>query len=192
MAELYNVVFQGRIRPEFELSQVKENVGKMFGASGDKLNMMFSGKAVMIKKEADRPTAEKYVQALHKAGAVAQVRTVTGEVVEFTAVQQQAPSPSRANASSSKRRVKSTKNLTMAEVGAQLAPTRDFTEAEFDLSGMTMAPVGTTVLDAEPPPPSPQLDLSSLSMAEAGERILDPAAPPAETKGQKLEVEFDD
>lgn len=183
---LYNIVFQGKIQAGFELPQVKEQLGRLFGVSEDKLSMMFSGKAIVIKKSADRATAEKYLNAMNKAGAIVQVVSLEGEVVDFTEPEQ--PTETVENTVQVKHLDSST-SLTLGAVGEQLIPSQEFVEGQFNTEGMTMAPVGSDVTDQEPPPAPYQADLSNLSMAEAGERILDQNAPPAETRGTKIRLE---
>ena len=41
--------------------------------------MMFSGKTITIKKSADRATADKYLQAMKKAGAVATAKAMESD-----------------------------------------------------------------------------------------------------------------
>ena len=67
--ERYNLVFKGELVKSFELAQVKQNISKLFKVDGAKLEALFSGKAVVLKKNLDFDTATKYRVAIKKAGA---------------------------------------------------------------------------------------------------------------------------
>ena len=180
--ELYNVIFQGKTLADADLQQVKEQLARLFKVDEEKVSKMFSGKAVVIKKSTDRATAQKYSMAMKKAGAVAQICTLDGKVVDFSKPEQkEEPTP---QAAAEPQSVPSDA-LTLAAVGEQIMPPQDVVEASFNTEGMTMAPVGSDVADLEPAPPAFEADLSNLEMAEAGERILDPNTPPSETRGTK-------
>ena len=184
--ELFNIVFQGKIQPDCELSQVKEQLGRLFNVGDDKLNMMFSGKPVVIKKSADRATAQKFLQAMKKAGAVAHAVTTDGKPVDLFSSEQAAPTPQQQQPKPAPETTPTTSSeggLTLAAVGEQIIPTQEFVEGSFNTEGMTMAPPGSDVTDPEPPPPPFEANLSDLDMAEAGEQILDPNTPAAETRG---------
>ena len=183
--ELFNIVFQGKIQPDSELVQVKEQLGRLFNVGDDKLDVMFSGKAVVIKKSADRATAQKFLQAMKKAGAIANAVTLDGKAVDLLNSEQaesappQQPEPTPA----AEPETSSSEGLTLAAPGEQIIPTQEFVEGSFNTEGMTMAPPGSDVTDPEPPPPPFQAKVDDLDMAEAGEQILDPNTPVAETRG---------
>ena len=188
---LYNIVFQGKIQADFDLQQVKDNLGKLFSAGEDKIDMMFSGKPIAIKKSVDQATALKYLQAMKKSGAIAHTYTLEGKVIDLTQPQQKAQDEKETAPNPAEPASKNTSDtlfdtLTVAPPGEQLIPTQTFVEAQFNTEGMSMAPVGSDVTDREPPPPPYQADLSNLSMANPGERVLDPDAPPSDTRGTKL------
>ena len=179
--ELYNVIFSGEILPGNDLEKVKEGVGRVFGVSGNKLDMMFSGKTITIKKSADRATADKYLQAMKKAGALATAKAMESDAP----VAAEKP----AAASTNKTLASTTPSFTLGETGELLVPPAEVKEATFNTEGMTIAPVGSDVADLAPPPPDFEADLSDLTMAEAGEQILDANAPPAQTRGAIFKVD---
>ncbi len=75
----YEVVFEGKILIGSEEQRVKQNVGRMFKADDAKLAALFSGRTVVIKSGVDKATAQKYVQAMKKAGAQAEIRSLAKE-----------------------------------------------------------------------------------------------------------------
>jgi len=76
---VFEVVFQGKVTAGSDIQQVRQNLGRMFKADDAKLNALFSGKTVVIKSGLDKATADKYLAALNKAGAQAEIREVGAE-----------------------------------------------------------------------------------------------------------------
>ncbi len=172
--EPYNIVFHGKIHADFKLQQVKDNLGRIFKIDTDKIEKMFSGKPIAIKKSVDRETALKYLQAMKKAGAIVSAYSQAGAPVNLALSQETPPSDQHKNLSPP---------LSIAAPGERILPPQPVVEAQFNIEGISMAPVGVDVTDPEPPPPPFQADLSKLSMAEAGTRVLDPGTPPCKTRG---------
>jgi len=73
---VFEVVFQGKVTAGSDIQQVRQNLGRMFKADDAKLNALFSGKTVVIKSGLDKATADKYLAALNKAGAQAEIREI--------------------------------------------------------------------------------------------------------------------
>lgn len=67
--ERYDLVFSGELVPGFELAQVKKNLQQLFRLDETKVNALFSGKAIPLKKGVDADAANKYRVAMKKAGA---------------------------------------------------------------------------------------------------------------------------
>lgn len=65
----YDVVFSGELHEGFELDEVKANFARLFKQAEDKVEQIFSHSNVTIKSNLEKPAAEKYQQALAKAGA---------------------------------------------------------------------------------------------------------------------------
>lgn len=73
---MFEVIFQGKVIEGADEQEVRANVGRMFKADEAKLNALFSGKTVVIKGGLDEATAQKYLAAMNKAGAQAEIRSV--------------------------------------------------------------------------------------------------------------------
>lgn len=67
--ERFDLIFCGDLVPGFELAQVKKNLQSLFRIDESKVEVLFSGKAIPLKKALDSDTANKYRAALIKAGA---------------------------------------------------------------------------------------------------------------------------
>ncbi|MCU7837567.1 MAG: hypothetical protein KZQ83_20290 [gamma proteobacterium symbiont of Taylorina sp.] len=70
----YNLIFQGEIVDGASLEEVKIKVAQLFNANAEKTNILFSGKAIVIKKNLDSEASKKYIAVLKKAGAVIHAR----------------------------------------------------------------------------------------------------------------------
>lgn len=82
-SEFYDLVFSGEIMPNTELSQVKKNLQQLFRLDADKVELLFSGRSITLKKNLSLDAAGKYRTAMKKAGARV-------DLVEVRAVEQAA------------------------------------------------------------------------------------------------------
>lgn len=90
MAEdLFNIVFKGELVRSFDKDTVKKNLGQLFKIDGAKVDALFSGRAVVLKRNLNFENANKYRVAIKKAGARVDVEPVAGE----TASASEAPPP---------------------------------------------------------------------------------------------------
>lgn len=83
MSDLYDVVFEGRIDPGKKLERVKSRLRSSLQVDEERLERLFSGQSITIRKGVDLDTAEKYKKVFLRAGALCDIRPATA--VEFTA-----------------------------------------------------------------------------------------------------------
>jgi hypothetical protein len=69
----YMIVLDGELLPGEDLVSVKEKMAKLFSLSGKQVNILFSGKRQVVKKDIFNDAALKYKYAIEKAGAVCHV-----------------------------------------------------------------------------------------------------------------------
>jgi|GEM_PF-1332993 len=67
-SERFNLVFSGDLARGADLAQAKKNLGRLFKISDEKVEALFSGKAITLKKNLDFATANKYRTAIKNAG----------------------------------------------------------------------------------------------------------------------------
>lgn len=67
--ERFDLIFSGELVAGFELAQVKKNVQALFRIDDAKVNLLFAGKPVPLRKGLDADAANKYRVAMKKAGA---------------------------------------------------------------------------------------------------------------------------
>jgi hypothetical protein len=75
----YNLIFQGKIIEGALLDEVKQNVAHLFKADTAKIAVLFSGKAIVIKKNLETSAAKKYLTIMKKAGAIVRVVKIEAE-----------------------------------------------------------------------------------------------------------------
>jgi hypothetical protein len=86
MAELrYQVIFRGKTVPDTPIEDVKVNLANLFKTNDVRINRLFSGQVVVLKKGLRQEEGERYRVLLERAGALC-------EVVPLTAAQPSPPS----------------------------------------------------------------------------------------------------
>ena len=66
----YNIIFRGEIAEGKDIGEVKKNLASLFKVNDEKIEKLFSGRPVNIKKNVEQSTALKYKAAIEKAGAL--------------------------------------------------------------------------------------------------------------------------
>jgi hypothetical protein len=69
----YQVVFRGEIAPDARIEEVKANLAKLFKTDDARIERLFSGKAIVLKKGLRQEDGERYRILLNKAGALCEV-----------------------------------------------------------------------------------------------------------------------
>lgn len=65
----FKIVFNGELMPDMAPDTVKDNLAQLFKSSRDKIEALFSGARVPIKRDLAESEADKYLAALQRAGA---------------------------------------------------------------------------------------------------------------------------
>jgi uncharacterized membrane protein YhaH (DUF805 family) len=65
----YKIVFDGQLMPEASLETVKDNLARLFKSDPARIENLFSGAPVALKRDLGEGEAEQYLNALQKAGA---------------------------------------------------------------------------------------------------------------------------
>lgn len=74
MSEKFSVVLTGKLADGFELPQVKDNIAGLFKLAPEKVDRLFSGKPVALKRGVDKAQAMKLRNALARAGALGVIK----------------------------------------------------------------------------------------------------------------------
>lgn len=65
----YKIVFTGELMPDVAADSVKDNLARLFRSDRSKIEALFSGAAVALKRDLTEADADKYMAALQQAGA---------------------------------------------------------------------------------------------------------------------------
>jgi hypothetical protein len=191
----YNVYFAGQIQPGQDLASVRDKLAKLFNADQQTLDKLFSGKAQLLKRDCDQATAQKYKQAMERAGAQPIVKAS-----ETTAAVEKPPAPAAPSKLSAAERIAALaaapdeasyrtteaappaaeqptdsvqEGIDLAPPGTEVLRANERAEAvaiEVDTSGLEIdAPVQRLSEESPSPPAAP--DTSHLDMGEVGETI---------------------
>ncbi len=150
----YRIVFSGQLMHGVSREQAQANLARLFRADAARIAALFSGRRISLKDNLQADEAERYRAALERAGALADILPM--EAVEPFAPRQETdlatprPEPAR------KPLVVVPRDVYMAAFNAVEAP--DF----------GIAPVGTELLEPRTEESPPPLDLSGLSLAPVG------------------------
>ncbi len=127
MSDAYRLVFSGEVIEGQHPAVVRKRLAAVLKLADDKMDVLFSGKAVVVKKAADESTAARYQQAFQKAGARLRVLPAEGD--------EAMPAPAAAPQSPAAE--------TSAQTSDAAAP------ASADSDGLSVLPVGTPVLEED-------------------------------------------
>ena len=176
--KIYEVVFYGEIVEGAKLEQVKAKVAAMFKADASKLEQLFSGKRVVIKKNIDLATANKYQSALQNAGAQCEVKSLPDAAPTQAADDSVPAVPATAQATASTATATATQESAApasarprVDGNVPAAPNTDPLGIEAneiaDLSA-SILPLGSDMQDGTSSVSAPEVDLSGLDLAPPG------------------------
>ena len=176
----YHIVFSGQLVAGSDRATVEANLGRMLKVEGERLQALFSGRPVVLKKNADQATAMKLRAMLKQAGAQCEMRPVdAGQGAtppSSPAVSAPAEAAGAVEGETDKQMVGTIRTggtgfsgpWQVAEVGAEIAPgdAEPGPEAP-DISHLSMAEVGEDVLTEKPRKPTPvQVNIDHLSLSD--------------------------
>lgn len=170
----YHVVFEGRITGEKDLADVKRQLAALFKMNASQVESLFNGKPVVIKRDVDAQTAQKYAAAFKKAGAICKIASPgDGDASTPSATSKPAsPAPANPQANLSARDVVNIKvptdlsGLSMGQPGEVIPVLGNEAEAEIpDTRGLSVA-TDDGYLAPQKNVPEPDVDISNLSIRE--------------------------
>lgn len=199
----YAIVFDGKIKDGFTTDQVKANFAKVFKTDITRVEALFSGKTVVIKKDLDKANAAKYHQVLQKAGAETRV------MAQKPAATSPVPAPGPAGGQpdvlpagadllrpEERRKVQAVdvdishlaveRNVATFGPVDEEEPEKQSAPPETAAPDFDLAPVGADMSDAPEAVELPEPDLSAFSIAEVGADVL--AEKPAAAVAPELDL----
>jgi len=186
--QLFEVAFSGQISEGASADEVKARVGKMFNADEAKLVQLFSGRRVVIKKNIDQATADKYKTALNRAGAECEVAAMGGEAAPANPAVAAPATDTTASAAEPAAQYESSYDGEV-EPPPQTDPL-GITGDDIEDLAATIAPVGSELQDDYAEPEEPDIDVAGLEVAPVGSDLATstkkPDPPPPDTTGITL------
>ncbi|MDF1629915.1 MAG: hypothetical protein P1U78_08980 [Alcanivoracaceae bacterium] len=168
----FNVIFAGQIVAGADPSKVRENLAAAFRMDMAKVEGLFSGKRVVVKKDADQATAMKFRAVMKQAGAQAELERVV-DPSEPAAAPAAAPSPAPAPAPEPATQPAAEPAVAASQPaavsGGSLETVGTIRTSGTGFSGpFAVAPTGTDLAVERNLPPPVVPDVSHLSVAPAG------------------------
>lgn len=154
---LFEIAFQGQLRPGVTLEQARMRIGQLFQIGDEQLNVLFSGRRVVIKQGLDAASADKYRQAIERAGAICSVDLQ---------VREDAPAPVAtpgASATAVSQTSSASSRPSIKPRDAYMAAFSEVEAPDFDI-----APLGADMQDEYEEFVALPIDLSALSLAPPG------------------------
>lgn len=194
--QLFEVAFSGQVSDGANPDEVRAKVGKMFNADDAKLAQLFSGKRIVIKKNVDRATANKYQTALVRAGAECEIAPITDAAAIEPATQPvAAAAPEPAPTAESSPAAATAAREPESSYDGELAPPPQtdplgITGDQIEDLAVSIAPVGSELQDDYQAPEEPDIDITGFDIAPVGSDLstakkeADP--PPPDTSGITL------
>jgi hypothetical protein len=163
MTDTYRLVFRGEVLEGQHKAIVKQRLGVVLKIDGERLDALFTGKAVTVRKSADADTAAKFQVAFKRAGARLRVVEIDPQPAPDVPAVPAATVP----------------GLNLAPAGTLLHDTSTTpAPAPVDTSHLTLASPGTDLADPRPDVATAVLDLSHLTVAELGTDLHDEVPEP--------------
>lgn len=147
----FEIVFKGELEPNADPAVVKANLARLFQIDAARVDALFAGRRV-LKTGLDEAAAEKYRAVMARAGARVEVAVLepTASTAQVHVASIESPSPSSGA-------------LRVAPRDEYMAAFADVQAPDFGL-----AEVGSDLQDPKPEPVAPKVDLSGLTLAPVG------------------------
>jgi hypothetical protein len=194
--QLFEVAFSGQVSEGANPEEVKARVGKMFNADQAKLAQLFSGKRIVIKKNIDQATANKYLTALNRAGAECEIVPMAGGGPAAAAAATPAaaePAPAAEAAPQPAAAAVSQEYESSYDGDVAPPPQTDplgITGDQIEDLAVSIAPVGSELQDDYQQAEEPDIDITGFDIAPVGSELStakkEPDPPPPDTSGITL------
>jgi len=181
--ELFDVVFFGILQAGKDKETVMQNMATLFKTDAGKLAPYFAGGRKVIKGKINAAAAEKYRVALENVGLNIKIEACAATGTGEPAATTGKTDPEKPPSTTSI----DTTGLTVAAIGSDVIenPTPVPAQKIDDISDISMAEVGADVIENPVEVPAQKIDdISDISMAEVGSDVLDH---PAEVIPQKID-----
>ena len=173
------LAFYGALRDGFIQSDVKANVAELFKASVEQVERMFTGQRVVIRNKLDAETAQKYVQAMAKRGAVCKIELMGQPGVEYDDSNVPDPTPAAPAPAAPEPVEQAPSNVEQARAapaGNGLPVAGDKADGILASSNLSLDPVGVRLSDEAAPVSKVELtELAEIEVLPPGSDLVEPS-----------------
>lgn len=168
----FDIIFRGDIVFGHQLAEVKLKLQQLFKADAAKIDSLFSGRPVPLKRNMDEATAQKYRDALLKAGAMVEI--CSSDASPANAAPKPAPAPRRASEAAAPTEVV----WTLAPLGSDLLPAKERPSqpapVRVDTSALSLRPAEGNLVDVSEIPEEiwAQVVVPDLGLAAVGADLI--------------------
>lgn len=160
----YEIAFSGQMVAGADPLQVRQAVQRLFNASEQMLEQLFSGRRVVVKRGLDRAAAEKYRQAFARAGALVEV--ASDAVITPETEQQVAATTSTGGPASADAATETGEGLPTLEVAPRDEYMAAFSHVQAPDFGL--AATGEDLQQSKPAVAAVEVDVSGIGLAPVG------------------------
>lgn len=177
--ERYDIIFRGESAKNVPIEQAKQNLAQLFNIDAAKVEALFTGKPVALKKGVSFDVAGKYRVAIKKAGAIVElVQCNVADAPQPTASAPGSNEPPKRRVDPEKASQAAAAVFTLCEVGADLLNDNEkvqIIDPMIDTSSMTVAPQdGPLVQPDEHARPEPiDIPEANFSVKEGGGLLVE-------------------
>ncbi|TVZ37792.1 hypothetical protein P886_2137 [Alteromonadaceae bacterium 2753L.S.0a.02] len=171
--EKFDLIFKGELAKGVELAIAKKNIAQLFKINAEKVDALFSGKAVVLKRGLNADAANKYRVAIKKAGAL--VDLAINQPVQTRGKASFGEAPSASSQVTAPGAIPGTIPGTQSSVPTTAAAQKEASVAEQSSSGLTIAPAGSDLLQPSERAALPEVEVntSAISLRENDGNLLD-------------------
>lgn len=160
----YEIVFRGKLLRDFDRATVVSNLMALFRTDAARVEAMLGQQKLVLKRGLGKDAAIRYQDVLRQAGImVAAIAEAAAEPASASASPASAPAPAAGS--------------TTPPAPAPAPVTANAAAADA-ASGLTLAAVGTPVLENPAKPAARSFDLSAFSLDAPGVILVEKPAPP--------------
>lgn len=189
----FQVVFRGELTGEVPEDEVKQRLATLFKMPLEKVEGLFSGKPIVVKRNLDEATARKFEGAFQKAGARCELRSAGNAASETAATgstgAQPEPKSSSGSGDSPSASAAARGRASMAAAGD---PNQTLLELDVpsDFAGMELDQSEKPLSDGKRPA-EPDIDIGELSVSQNDAENLSESkpVPPADIDTGSLKLE---
>jgi hypothetical protein len=182
MSERYKLVYRGEVLEGQHPAVVRKRLAETASYGNEHLDLLFSGRPVVVKRDVDAATAARLRALFKQAGARLAVLAVESPAGAAAAPRGNAAPPEHVGAAAERAAADDLQLLPSGSPVLRDDERQSWLPREIDTDGLSLADVGVT-LGQTAPPPVPDVDLSALNfeVAPVGATLGDETRGPTPT-----------